>query len=125
MQQFFEKYTLWEDYLNGMYEPYNSANEENYVSLAVLLLTDCNLFLNTCNLILINWPISSKVNLTNKSCNRKAWLGHAACNYKYKIPEVCTRIAWSKLSEEQKERANEVAIQVIKSFEEKYETENK
>ena len=125
MKQFFEKYTLWEDYLNGMYDSYNPLNEENYVSLSISLLTNCDLFLSICISMIHKWPVSSKVNLTNKSCNRKAWLGHAACNYRYKIPEVCTRIAWIKLTEEQRQRANTIALHVIKTFEEKYEAENK
>ena len=79
------------------------------------------LFLNTCIEVIENWTISTKVNLTNKQCNRKAWLGQASCNYKYKVPEILTRIAWSKLDIIQQYEANEIAQKVINSYELNYE----
>lgn len=125
MKQFFEKYTLWEDYLNGMYDPCSKSNEDTYIGMSIYLLTNCNLFLETCKSILIEWPISSSVNLTNKACNRKAWLGHAACSYKYKATEIHTRIAWSKLTVDQQNNANRIAELIIKKFEKDYEEKNK
>lgn len=124
MKQFYEEYIYWEDYINGMYDTPKKEDEERLVLLAVEMLTNNDLFLETCKEVLVNWKISSKVNLTNKSCNRKAWLGQASCSFKYKVPEICTRTAWGQLSFFQQTEANKVAEQIINSFEINYERQN-
>jgi hypothetical protein len=124
MKQFFKEYNYWEDYINGMYEFPNPKDEQKFILLAIDMLTNNELFFNTCKEVLINWKISSRVNLTNKQCNRKAWLGQASCNFKYKVPEICTRIAWGKLSINQQNEANKIAEQVINSFELNYEKQD-
>ena len=124
MKQYFEQYTFWEDYLNGMYEIPLKSDGDGLVILSIKMLTDKELFLSTCKDILINWPISTMVNLTNKQCNRRAWLGQAACNYRFKVPEICTRIAWSKLTPIQQFEASLIAEKIIINFEMNYEKEN-
>ena len=121
MKQYYKEYYYWEDYINGMYEMDNIKNESELISLAINMLSNKELFLNTCIEVIENWTISTKVNLTNKQCNRKAWLGQASCNYKYKVPEILTRIAWSKLDIIQQYEANEIAQKVINSYELNYE----
>lgn len=121
MEQIFKEYIYWEDYINGMYEFFEKNNEQKYVSLATKVLTDNDLFFKTCNEVVKNWPIATSVNLTNKSCNRQAWLGQASCNYKYNVPEICTRIAWGLLTYEQQINANKIASLIIT----KYEKENR
>lgn len=121
MKQKYARYWEWEDYQNGMYEVPNHKEEAKLTKLAIKMLSNKELFLNTCKEVLINWTVSSPVNLTNKQCNRKAWLGQAACSYKYKVPEICTRNAWGKLSKEQQNEANKVAEKIITSFELNYE----
>lgn len=122
---FFAEYTVWEDYLNGMYDPYDIGNEEQFVTYAAEVLVNKSLFKKTCLELLEAWPISSKVNLTNQSCNRRAWLGQAACSFKYKVPEICTRMAWSRLTDMQRYEANKIADSIINFFEKNYEKESK
>lgn len=124
MNQFYEQYIYWEDYINGMYEIPKNKDEKKYIELAIEILSNKELFYNTCKDLLSAWTISSKVNLTNKQCNRKAWLGQACCNFKYNVPEICTRIAWGKLSILQQNEANAIAQQIINSFELNYEKQN-
>ena len=125
MKQVYYSYTEWEDYLNGMYDTPKNGYSEKYIHLAVELLSDPLLFKDTCINILNDWPRCSSVNLTNTSCNRKAWLGQAACNYKYSIPEICTRIAWGRLPPITQSIANDIAQKIIKSFEVNYGKQNK
>lgn len=122
---FFAEYTVWEDYINGMYNPCNQNEEEQLITYAVEILSNKSLFKRTCLSLLIDWPISSKVNLTNQSCNRRAWLGQAACSYKFKVPEICTRIAWSRLTDIQRYEANKIADTIINYFENTYAKESK
>ena len=69
------------------------------------------------------WAKSCEHNLTNKTQNRKAWIGHAACAYKFKCPEHIVRLAWGHLSEDQQRRANKQAEQTIKWWESKHAKE--
>lgn len=124
IKQFFCEYTKWEDFINGMYEIPEKKDVEEYVNSSISLLSNPDFFYKISNNVLNQWPISTKVNLTNTGCNRRAWLGQASCCLLYKSPEICTRIAWSKLSVFQQNNANNVADIVIKIFEKKYEKEN-
>ena len=124
MNQFFAKYEFWEDFQNGMYDQFKPDQEEGLILKAIDILTSEKLFLAACKSVILTWPISSKVNLTNTGCNRKAWLGHASCSLIHKVPEVCTRKAWGRMSEEQQVRANKIAQIVINSFELEYEKQN-
>lgn len=123
MKQFFSEYTEWEDFKNGMYV--TSVN--NFYELeieAIKILTNESLFFSLAKSVISNWIISSKVNLTNTSYNRRAWVGQASCCYGKGIPEVVTRSAWSKLSDSEKIKANNIADKIIKSFEVNYEKSN-
>jgi len=124
MDQFYKEYYYWEDYINGMYEFPNQKDINTHVNNALKVLRDNNLFLDTCKSVVEKWVISTKVNLTNRQCNRKAWLGQASCSYKYKVPEICTRIAWSRLSVKEQTEANEIAEKIIINFELNYDNKN-
>lgn len=124
MQQFYAPFEVWEDYINGMYNFPNKENEADFITKSIMVLSNPDLFKLICLDVLKNWPISSKVNLTNKQCNRRAWLGQSACCYKYRSPEMCTRLAWGRLSSVERVKANNVADQIIKSFELNYEAKN-
>ena len=121
MKQFYKEYYYWEDYINGMYNIPKVIEQKKYILLSIKMLSNEDLFLETCKEVLINWKISTKVNLTNKQCNRKAWLGQASCNFKYKVPEICTRFAWKELSINQQQKANKIAELIINNFELNYE----
>ena len=124
MKQFYAHYKLWEDYQNGMYCIEKKQNEQELIKNGIDLLCDNNLFFDVCNQVLLAWQVSSKVNLTNKSCNRKAWLGQAACSFKYSIPETITRTIWGMLNNQQRQLADNVALRVINHFELSYENKN-
>jgi len=124
MERVYYHYKEWEDYQNGMYDDSKKENESELVELGVIMLTDLDLFFDMCKSVIANWPISTKVNLTNKSHNRYAWIGQAACNYTYNVPEILTRISWAKLDYMQQYRANLVADKIVNHFEISYETKN-
>jgi hypothetical protein len=115
MKQFFKHYTLWEDYQNGMYN-LNVPNEDYLIENAVKLLSNPNQFKLVCLNVLENWKVSSLINLTNISCNRRAWLGQSACCYLNKVPEYLTRKAWANLTISQQEAADKVADEIINFF---------
>jgi len=121
MKQQFEHYEKWEDYINGMYRT-SWENESELVEKAKSVLCDSILFLSVMESILENWIIASKINLTNIGCNRRAWLGAAACCYKYGVPEILTRIAWNTMIESEQSEANKTAEKIILQYELKQRT---
>ena len=116
MTQVYEPYNRWEDYHAGMYK-LDVTDKDKYVINALSMLSDTELFYLTCKEIKQNWKIATDVNLTNKGQNRRAWLGAAACCYKYGTPEFLTRIAWGLLNRNVQDAANEVAEQIIREYE--------
>jgi hypothetical protein len=123
MDRVFYPYTAWEDYMNGMYKE-KAKDIESLTTNAIIMLTDIELFLDTCKKLLIDWPIASAVHLTDRQCNRKAWLGQAACSYKFGATETATRTAWARMLPTQRIEANNVALKIITHFEQSYENKN-
>lgn len=112
--QYFDTIYKMEDVLNGMYS--NSTDEENVLK-SINLLSDLEQFDNAIENVFNNWKISTAVNLSNKSINRKAWIGQSACLINHKANERETKKAWFLMTEKQRELANNLAEQKIKKFE--------
>ena len=64
-----------------------------------------------------SWVKSCQHNLSNRTQNRKAWIGHAACAMSFGCPEDIVREAWGYLSEYQQILANEQAQIAIEYWE--------
>lgn len=118
MEQFYAHYTEWEDYRNGMYEPTKQDNENKLTELAEKLLKNPDKFYSVAIKMIGKWNISARVNLTNVSSNRRAWIGQASCCFECGVPETLTRIAWGNLDAVERLKANSVADKVIRIFEE-------
>ena len=117
MKPTYEPYWLWEDYLHGMYEVRPGVDEEYLIGLAFELLSCEPRFASACVEVIEQWPIATSVNLTNLNCNRRAWLGQAACNWKHGVPEILTRAAWKSLTNQQRLVANSIAGDLIRGYE--------
>jgi hypothetical protein len=65
-----------------------------------------------------DWKYSCEHNLSNTSINRISWVGQAACAYAINSSENIVRFAWWKLTDEEKNRANEKAKNAINYWEE-------
>ncbi len=124
MNQIYHPYHLWEDYKNGMYS-LTFSDENLLIDNATKVLSSNSLFDSICEELIIAWPISTEVNLTNVSCNRRAWLGQAACCFKYSVPEILTRVAWNRLNADQQKTANLVAEKHIINYENKFKLHGK
>lgn len=120
MEQIFEHYNKWEDYHAGLYSLNDVRDKHKKVFGCIELLQNDQYFYAACEKIMKEWPVSSGVNLSNRSQNRRAWLGAAACLLIHQAPEYLTRIAWGLLNKEEQNSANLVADKIIR----KYEREN-
>lgn len=118
MKRIYYPYYEWEDYLNGMYDTQCELFDDK-VNKAYLILKDSELFFNLAVEMTSSWVLSTAVNLSNVSCNRRAWIGQATCSFSDKCTELSTRAAWAMLTEIEKYKANAKADIIIKSYEER------
>ena len=123
MKQYFSHYLHWEDFQNGMYTVLSPINENELIEQSVNLLSNKEYFYNCMQKLIIEWPIATKINLTNQGQNRRAWLGAAACSFNHNCPELLTRTAWGLMTESERNQANQVAEHIINQFESKYHYE--
>lgn len=106
----FHTYEKWECHKAGFYATKktgfsNEQCEDEYIRI----LSDSKLFSSILEKVIVEWKYSCEHYLTNKSMNRIAWLGQAAVCYESGIPSKYSG-AWFKLSKEQQDEANNVAL---------------
>jgi hypothetical protein len=120
MERIFHPYYEWEDYQAGMYDELKQGREYR-VMIAKELLADPPILKKFMKEVTIRWTKASEHNLTNNGCNRKAWLGQAACCLYAGVKEDETREGWKQLTKEQMKEANEQAKQIIIEWEKIHE----
>lgn len=112
MNRIYYPYYEWEDYKSGMYDELQDFRDDR-IQLAMKCLSDENICSTFMQEVVKRWKKSTQHNLTNTGCNRKAWLGQCACNLYAGCKEDETREAWKLLTNEQRDRANMIAKNII------------
>lgn len=108
-RRFWCAYTALEEYHAGMWKRVAAeAAQLRCIAAAVALLRDRSLFAQAVLRVLVEWPTSCRAEFTSPG-NHLAWIGQAACCLATGVPEDLTRRAWWKLSEAERERANDTA----------------
>lgn len=115
MQRIFYPYEQWEDYKNGMYAERKEGRSER-VKQAASILGTSKLCRKAMEKVVSDWPIATEYNFSNAGINRKAWLGQAACSCYAGIHEDETREAWGLMTDAQRNKANEIAHQIIMAW---------
>jgi len=112
----FHTYEKWECEKAGMYaqnfEGFTSSQcEEKYRAF----LADSDLFRSAANKVINEWKHSCEHYLTNFAMNRIAWIGQASMCYETGVPSrYCA--GYNLLTDEQKEEANNVALDVLNDW---------
>lgn len=119
MIKIWHPYTVWEDYLNGMWRTETGRNRAIYLRKAIDFTGDAKLYGSFMRRVINEWPLSCEHNLTDAGINRKAWIGHAACCLAIGCPEDITRSAWGYLSKIQQDDANLEAERAIAAWEDR------
>lgn len=115
MQRIFYHFSLWEDFLAGMYDESKDGRKERVHKAAYILGTP-DICREAMEKVIAEWQIATEYNLSNAEINRKAWLGQAACSCYAGIHEDETREAWGIMTEAQRIEANKIAAQIIKRW---------
>lgn len=113
-------YSKWEDWKAGMWRRISKIEREKMLPAAINFTGDHKLYGQYMVEVTEKWKIACEHNLTDFSINQKAWIGHAACCLAIHCPEIVTRMAWWHLSEEQRVRANKMAVKAIKFWRSSY-----
>lgn len=117
MKQIFHHYKDWEDYKSGVWRNVQKDEETELVTKCMDFTGKDDLYGLAMMRVINEWPVTCEHHLTNKGLNRKAWIGHAACQLQFRCPEYITRMAWNTLTEIQQKKANKVAEIAIKEWE--------
>lgn len=120
IERVYHSYDKWEDYKNGMYEKTCYMDDHSMIVACRETLACPELLWECMQFVSHQWIHASEHHLSNTNRNRQAWLGQAACCLMDGAPEYITKLAWHSLSDKQRERANQVADEVINEWEEKY-----
>ncbi len=117
MKQIYHPYQKWEDFKKGMWRKETPEYEEKNMPDIIKFTGNHIEYGKAMVEVVKRWKFSCEHNLTNKSVNRKAWLGHAACCYQFGYPEYLVRKAWGLLTDQQRLLANRQAEIAIKHWE--------
>lgn len=112
----FHTYEYWECHKAGFYKQQVDGMTAEECKVAYRdFLADHDRFRNAAYAVTKNWVNSCEHYLTNSAMNRIAWIGQAAMCYETGIPsKFCS--GFSMLTEEQKEQANNVALEVLNDW---------
>ena len=114
-------YTIWEDFLNGLYsKEIITCDLKTVIFKCANLLKNSNEFYNVMQKVIQDWKKATEFNLSNISRNRQAWLGQASCCYMFNAPEYVTKLAWHTLTNDEQKKANDIADKVIYEWERIY-----
>ena len=117
MNQVYTPYTKWECYKNGMWSKVDAISEQKMLQIAISFTSDHVSYGSAMREVVFAWENSMLNFLTNKSINRRAYLGHCAVSFKLGIPEYIVRMAWKHLTPKQQQLADLVAEKTIKEWE--------
>lgn len=115
-RQYFH-YEQWEEFKHGMWRIVSGEERKANAAAAAALMRDIERFKRAMYTAVLEWRISCLQNLTASSVNRIAWLGHAGCCIGVGSPEENTRIGWHQLNQEEQDRANAAAAEVLAHWE--------
>ena len=117
MRQIFHHYKEWEDYKSGVWRSVSKDELNELVVKCIDFTGQHDLYGLAMMRVISEWPKTSEHHLTNLQINRKAWIGHAACQLQFNCPEYITRMAWNQLTPSQQIKANSVAELAISEWE--------
>ena len=120
MKQIYHNYKKWEDYKHGLYRVVPPDEHCRYISLSIEMLSDPVKCREAMQRVVKEWPRSTEQNLTDKSINRRAWLGQSACCINHGSPADQTKECWSQITPNNQGMANHIATEVIKEWERKH-----
>lgn len=116
MKRIYHPYWLWEDYKAGFYDNMSGINKQQKIKKVLEMFNDAKKTKEMMFYVVDNWKHSCEHNLTNESVNKIAYIGQSACCVYDGIPNTITMSAWSLLTQEVKERSDNIALLAIERW---------
>lgn len=113
LPQLYYPYQLWEDYKFGFYDTISGKIKDEKLKSCLEMFNSEILTTEYMDRVIKEWFYSCRINFTNPSVNKIAYLGQSACSLYNKIPNVVTMEGWGLLTQEVKDRSNSIAEQKI------------
>ena len=117
----YHPYWKWEEIKHNMWG--KVEDRDQFLKWAIDFTGDHKRYGSYMMKVVKEWKFSCEHNLSNRTQNRKAWIGHAACALAEGCPEDIVREAWKYLTEEQQHLANREAEKAIQHWEEECQNE--
>ncbi len=117
MKQQYVPYWEWEDWINGMWRKLPIEEEERMKVKSIEFMSDYVKYGDAMRCVIKEWPRTMLNSMTNKSINRKAFLGQCACAFEFNCPEYITRSVWKTLTDKQRYLADMAAQETINNYE--------
>lgn len=111
MNRIFHPWWKWEEYKFNMWG--TVKNRDEWLQKAIEFTGNAKLYGEWMMKVAKEWKYSCEHNLTHKTQNRQAWIGHAAVAMAIQCPEHVVREAWGYLTDEQRDAANAEAQKAI------------
>lgn len=124
MKRIYHPYWEWEDWKAGMWRSIGGLERKIMLAKAITFTGNASLYGSYMDKVITVWPVACEHNLTERSMNRLAWVGHAAACLAIQCPEDVTREAWGHLSDQQRIDADRMAELAVKKWESIYERED-
>ena len=96
INRIYHPYNLWEEINHNMWG--DVENKQSMLMRAIKFTGDHKNYGRFMRKVIKQWKYSCENALTDEFINRKAWLGHAACEVRMNCPEDITHQAWKYLS---------------------------
>lgn len=112
----YHPYYLWEDFKCGFYNNCTGKEAKDKIEKAIEMFNNKDLTSEYMHRVINEWVYSCEHNLTNESLNKIAYIGQAACCIYADVPSTVTMKAWSFLDKKVQDRADEIALSVIKKW---------
>lgn len=125
MKQIYTPWWTWEDYQAGMWRKLPKEQESEFLQKAIEFTGDHVLYGNAMGEVIDIWTFTMLNSLSDPSKNKRAFLGHCACQYAINCPEYIVRQAWYKLTQQQRDLADQKAQYHIDKWLEKYKITSK
>jgi len=120
MDRIYHSWEKWEDHEAGFYNNISGSNREELEEKVFELFEDEKKCREMMYRVVNEWRNSSEHNLSNNGMNKVAYLGQAACCLFAGVPSTVTMSCWRHINKSYRDRADEIAKEVLSFWESMY-----
>jgi hypothetical protein len=117
MERIYHPWQKWEDHKHGFYDNCSGDKKKVLAEKVLELFSNEDLCREYMYRVVNEWRDSCEQNLTNSSMNKIAYIGQSACCLYAGIPSSVTMENWRFVPKSDRDRADEIAKEVLAFWE--------